>query len=142
MLKQGLKMHPPPEWHCRSSTAATIGRIPTIGNVGADLTRNDGDAMAAGPKTADGRFIDLNTGEPIEGPYDPGHKLGHSMTNGGTTWRRTRQRDNADGEPRGCHGDPAVLPLMMHRLLTKLFNHWRICVTVAELALVIIKMNA
>ncbi|QHI74021.1 HNH/endo VII family nuclease [Aminipila terrae] len=34
---------------------------------------------ANAPKTADGRFIDPNTGMPIEGKYDLGHKPGNEF---------------------------------------------------------------
>ena len=37
------------------------------------------------PRTADGRFIDPNTFEPIDGPYDLGHVLGHEY------WREAAQ---------------------------------------------------
>jgi HNH/ENDO VII superfamily nuclease with conserved GHE residues len=39
--------------------------------------RAEVEARAA--KTADGKFIDPNTGEPIEGKYDLGHKPGHEF---------------------------------------------------------------
>jgi hypothetical protein len=31
------------------------------------------------PKTRDGRFVDPNTGQPINGPYDMGHRRGHEF---------------------------------------------------------------
>lgn len=40
-------------------------------------TREQVEARA--PRTADGRFIDPNTGRPIEGQYDLGHKAGHEF---------------------------------------------------------------
>jgi hypothetical protein len=38
-----------------------------------------GEVAARAPRTADGRFIDPNTGEPINGKPDLGHKQGHEF---------------------------------------------------------------
>lgn len=42
------------------------------------------------PKTADGRFIDPNTGKPIDGKYDLGHKRG-------SEFRRLKAQAEAEG---------------------------------------------
>jgi len=45
---------------------------------------------ARAPRAADGRFIDPNTGRPIDGSYDLGHKPGHEF-------RREKARAEAEG---------------------------------------------
>jgi hypothetical protein len=37
------------------------------------------EVVARAPRTADGRFIDPNTGEPIDGKPHLGHKTGHEF---------------------------------------------------------------
>ncbi|WP_366914619.1 GH-E family nuclease [Roseovarius sp.] len=43
------------------------------------------------PQTPDGRFIDANTGDPIEGNHDLGHKYGHEF-------RREKAKAEAEAE--------------------------------------------
>ena len=72
-----------PETNLHPQTAGHYLRRPYIRKA----VRDEVEARAL--KTPDGKFIDRNTGEPIEGPYDLGHVRGHEF------WR---EQERAEGE--------------------------------------------